>query len=148
MKGLKEHDSGLAEALDGRAGWTRRWQRFQISRKSVIEHARGLFLQRGYENVHASPMAEATVKALLAGVNEESEAHWIVCNPPLSEEPEADNYGWVVEQISIREIRRPLHDSSERVEEAAEQVASAVVGFQLRGKPDGRCFLCPSRNGA
>ena len=117
LKGLKEHESGLAEALDGRAGWVRRWQRFQICRKSVIEHARGLFSQKGYENAHASSMAETAVKALLAGVNDGPESHWIVVDPPLSEDPEAAGYDWVVEQISIREIRRPLKDSSERVEE-------------------------------
>lgn len=116
----------------------------------MIEQARDLFMQRGYKDAHASSMAETAVKASLAGVgvDEEFDSHWIVGDSPLSKDPEANDYGWMVEQISFREIRRPLQDSSERVEEAAEQVASAVVGFQLRGKPDGGCFLCPSRNEA
>ena len=147
LNGLKEHESRLTESLDGRAGWTKRWKRFQVSRKSVIDQARGLFLQKRYENVPASSMAETAVKASFAEIAEGVESHWIVGNPPSFEDPESDAYEWVVEQISIREIRRPLKDSSERIEEAAEEVASAVVGFQLRGKPNGRCFLCPSRNG-
>ena len=147
LKGLMEHESGLAEALDGEAGWTKRWLHFQQSRLSMIERARGLFLQSDYEEDHASSMAETAVKTLITRTDEQVESHWVVGEPPLADAPEAADYDRVVNEIRLGEIRRSLQDSSDRVAEAAEQVANAVIEFQLRGRPDGHCFLCPSKSG-
>ena len=78
---------------------------------------------------------------------EYTKSTWVVGEPPSPDTPEIADYGWVLEQISLRRFQERLKELSERVDEAANQVANAVVEFQLRGKPEGRCFLCPSRSG-
>ena len=147
LDGLKEHEANVAVALDGRDGWTKRWRHFQLFRRKLIEQAHRRFLQRGCEEGFASSMAETAVKGLIQQCDETIRSNWIVDGPPVPDSPEAADYHGVVGQISLPEFRRRLKASTERVEEAADQVAKAVVEFQLRGKPDGRCFLCPSRSG-
>ena len=146
LRGLKEHEKGLTEALDERGGWSKGWRDFQKYRCKLIDQARRLFLQRGYEE-SASSMAETAVKALMQQGGEYTKSAWVVGEPPSPDAPEVADYGWVIEQISLRRFRERLNELSESVDEAANQVANAVVEFQLRGKPEGRCFLCPSRSG-
>lgn len=147
LDALKEHEAMVAEALDGRDGWNKRWQHFQLFRRKLIEQAHGLFLQRHYEEDFASSMSKTAVKSWIQHGDETIRSNWIVDEPPLPHAPETADYRWVVGQISMPDLRRRLKASTERVEEAADQVANAIVEFQLRGKPDGRCFLCPSRSG-
>ena len=146
LRGLKEHEKGLTEALDERGGWSKGWRDFQKYRWKLIDQARGLFLQRGYEE-SASSMAETAVKALMQQGGEYTKSAWVVGEPPSPDASEVADYGWVLEQISLRRFRERLKELSESVDEAANQVANAVVEFQLRGKPEGRCFMCPSRSG-
>ena len=146
LRGLKEHEKGLTEALDERGGWSKGWRDFQKYRCKLIDQARRLFLQRGYEE-SASSMAETAVNALMQQGGEYTKSAWVVGEPPSPDAPEVADYGWVLEQISLRRFRERLKELSESVDEAANQVANAVVEFQLRGKPEGRCFLCPSRSG-
>ena len=67
--------------------------------------------------------------------------------PPLRGAEASENYHIVLEQICHAEEFRTLKKSGADVSEAASQVADAVVELQIKGRPGGRCSLCPSRGG-
>ena len=148
VEGLTEHEPALAAALDGPAGWIIQWQRFQTSRQQLIEVALGLLGQRGYEGELASGMAESAVQTVLR-----QEAQWdldsrILSKPTTPDTQSTPDYSWVLQQINHRERLRVLLESGKGVEEAASRVGQAVRELQLRGRPYGRCSLCPSRGRA
>ena len=148
LEGLKEHEPILAAALDGPGGWTKQWQRFQRSRQKLIEQARGLLTQLNYEEEAASSMADLVVEIVgqrIMGGAQDSRDNG---ETPLPDTHAGDDYQWVLEQISHPERRRDLRKSGADVSEAASRVESAVVELQLKGRPGGRCSLCPSRGGA
>ena len=148
LEGLKEHEPTLAAALDGPGGWTKQWQRFQRSRQKLIEEARGLLAQVGYEEEEASSMAESVVRVLIQRGEVDAKHRRDIGETPLPDTPAADDYQWVLEQISHPERLRDLRKSGADVTEVASRVESAVVELQLKGRPGGRCSLCPSRGGA
>ena len=67
--------------------------------------------------------------------------------PPLPDAEASENYQIVLEQICHAERLRTLKKSGADVAEAAFQVADAVIELQIKGRPGGRCSLCPSRGG-
>ena len=67
--------------------------------------------------------------------------------PPLPDGEASENYQIVLEHICHAERLRTLKKSGSDVTEAASKVADAVVELQFKGRPGGRCSLCPSRGG-
>ena len=147
LEGLNEHEPELAAALDGRDGWIRRWQLFQRSRQNLIDQALGLLAQRGHKDEAASEMAESTVHRVVR-----REAPWDLGSLTVGEPASPDTHSaadctWVLQQISHPERLRTLMESGAGVKEAASRVKQRVRELQLRGRPGGRCSLCPSRGG-
>ena len=141
IRGLKEHEPELAVALDGPGGWTERCRRFQSSQQKLIEQALGLLNQRGSEGV-----TDAAVRSLL--LQEKRELFGVpTLGEPGPDVPETADYRLVFDQISHLGRLEDLRESGARVAEAATRVEQTVIELQLRGRPGGRCSLCPSNGG-
>jgi len=113
-----------------------------------MEVALGLLGQRGYKGELASGMAESAVQTALRRKAQWDLGSRIVGEPTTPDTQSARDYSWVLQQISHRERLRILLESRMRVKEAASKVGQAVRELQLRGRPYGRCSLCPSKGGA
>lgn len=143
LEGLMEHEPGLAEAIDGPAGWSKRWCRFQHVRRDLTEQARGLLSQNSLDLGLANEIAEWQVKRVLQSVGKSEP---VICDSSCPETWEAhSDYAEVLQQVShparvvvLKEAASDLADSIVRVQEA-------VRDLQLRGRPSGRCALCPSK---
>ncbi len=144
LEGLKEHEPTLA-ALDGPGGWTKQWKRFQRSRQKLIDQACILLVQRAYGEETATSMAESAVEALIHQGRDGRAVGQAGDQQPSREIQVSDDYQWVLAQISQPQRGRDLRESGAAVAEAASRVERAVVELQLRGRPGGRCSLCPSR---
>ena len=147
LDGLEEHEPTLAVALDGPVGWTNEWERFQRSRLQLIDQARGLLVQQGYEAKSPSVVAESVVQSVVKRINVDAHCGRLAGEPPTPDAIEEGGYDWVLEQISHPERLRDLRKSGADVAESASRVERAVVELQLKGRPGGRCSLCPSRGG-
>jgi hypothetical protein len=66
---------------------------------------------------------------------------------PSPDAPETADYRLVSEQVSHLKNLEDLKESGARVVEAATRVEQIVIDLQLRGRPGGRCSLCPSSGG-
>ena len=144
--GLKEHEPELAVALDGPGGWTERCGRFQGAQQELIEQALGLLNQHGSEGAAADSVAEAAVRVLV--LQEKRELFGVpTLGEPVPDMPETADYRLVFDQISQLGRLEDLRESGARVVEAATRVEQSVIELQLRGRPGGRCSLCPSNGG-
>ena len=147
LEGLKEHEPTIAVALDGPGGWTKNWMRFQRSRRKLINEARGLFTHQGYDEEIAKSMADSAVNIIGQRIMGDVLQGKFAGRPPLPDAEASENYQIVLEQICHAERLRTLKKSGADVAEAASRVADAVVELQIKGRPGGRCSLCPSRGG-
>lgn len=146
LEGLKEHEPTIAADLDGSNGWTKHWMRFQRSRWKLIIEARELFAQYRYDEESANDMADSAVNVVGQRIMADAlQGH--VGQPPLPDKDAAENYQSVIQQICHLERLRILSSSGRDVAEAASRVERAVVELQIKGRPGGRCSLCPSRVG-
>ena len=143
LEGLMEHEPGLAGAIDGPVGWSKQWLRFQHVRRDLTEQARGLLSQKNLDLGLANEIAEWQVKRVMQG---EGDHEPVICDSSGAETPQAQSdYAEVLKQVGhpvrlvvLEEAASDLADSIVRVEEA-------VRDLQLRGRPSGRCALCPSK---
>lgn len=140
---LKEHEPDLAETLDGRDGWVRRWNQFQMARGKLLEVARNLLSKMGYGEEAIWEAAESLVKdaALRAA---EVEGGVVAARPEDSGAVRPEDYQRVLTQVTHPGRLTPLGEAATLGAEASSKVAAAVTRVQLRGKPAGHCTLCPS----
>ena len=148
LDGIKEHEPTLAAALDGPGGWTEQCQRFQGFQHKLIEQARGLLNQRGAKEVAPYSVADAAVQALVQREKEEIFGGRVLSGPPSPDAAETADDHWVSEQTSAPGRLSDLRKSGARVAATATRVEKAVIELPLKGRPGGRCSLCPSRGGA
>ena len=144
MEGLMEHEPGLAEAIHGPAGWATQWRRFQHVREDLTKQARGLLSHKNLDVNLANKIAGWQVNRVMQS---EGNSEAVFCDSSGLETSEAQSdYAEVLKQVSHparvvvqQEAASDLANSIVRVEEA-------VRDLQLRGRPAGRCALCPSKS--
>ena len=147
LEGLKEHEPTIAADLDGSNGWTKHWMRFQRSRRKLIDEASGLFAQQNCDDESAKEMAESALNVVGQRVMGNALQGRYVGQPPLPDTEASENYQSVLKQICHPERLRTLRRPGRNVAEAASRLERAVVELQIKGRPSGRCSLCPSRGG-
>jgi len=147
LEGLKEHEPTIAANLDGSNGWSKHWMRFQRSRRKLIDEASGLFAQQDCDEDSAKDMAESAVNVVAQRIMGDALQGRYVGQPSLPDKDASKNYQSVLKQICHPERLRTLSSSGRDVAEAASRVERAVVELQIKGRPSGRCSLCPSRGG-
>lgn len=170
LAALSEHEPLLAAALEGPRGWKSLWRRFQQGRLDIVDQARGLLGQRGLTGKQDQGLAESAVEVALAEGAAKRESEWpglaaassrrapvparFIDNgrearrgTHMEDEAVRGTFGWVLSQISVGARVGPLLQEYAALQQAALQVADAVRILQLRGRPSGRCGLCPSSRG-
>ena len=148
LQGLKEHETPLADALDGPEGWMKRWRRVRNVRGHLIKQAKKLLSQKKVDGDRADRVAGAIVQdAWVAWAQAAAGSpKW---GKQLSPQAQSDvgDYQWVLERVSHPDAVRPLQEAGWALRKAVSRVGSAIGDLQLRGRPAGRCSLCPSSGG-
>ena len=119
------------------------WRRFQLVRRELIEQARGLLSQNGLDTGLAYQIAERQVRRAIQDASNDERLSCSNSGPDIYEE-----------QYDLTEVWRQVNHLERLIvlEEAAHGLAESVLtvqeearGLQLRGRPSGRCGLCPSK---
>ena len=138
-----EHEPGLAEAIDGPAGWVKQWHRFQHVRRDMTEQTEGLLSNMKLDVNMANEIAEVQVKRVLQSA---SKSEPVIRDSSCPETWEAHSgYAEVLQHVSHTERLVALREAASDLADSIVRVEEAVRDLQLRGRPAGRCVLCPSK---
>ena len=143
-EGLMEHEPGLAQAVNGPGGWVKSWRRFQVVRRELIEQARGLLSQKGLDTGLADQIAEEQVRRTIQRESNDEPSSRDYSGPGTREEQY--DLTEVLRQVSHPERLFDLEEAAHDLAESVVRVREEVRGLQIRGRPSGRCGLCPSKS--
>ena len=160
---LQEHEPRLQHAM---VDWATSWKTFQRERLSLGKQARGLFkgkhLEGEFVDAVAREMADSVMHLTLHGtaigefqIEEfgDEKAYGFIVNDltrkEIGESPlevikaVSKVYGEILAQLSHVERVRPVEEAYNSVREGLEKVEGLVDTLVLKGRPEGRCRICP-----
>ena len=162
---LLEHEPLLQTALDE---WENNWARFQRRRSALINEAENLLKQRELEEEVAKKLGQEVVAGILKSQlakeqprstriekREEGTAALLIDSYSGSQEVCAgseqevrtvlEGYEFVTRQVSLNQRVQPVSDAYESLKHSITRVEDLIDYMTLRGRPDGRCALCPDQ---
>ncbi len=160
---LLEHEPGLEAALNS---WKKGWSRFQDTRRKLSDQAKGLLeqgrLDQGISSVLAPELTESVLLSVILGhekwmphiENEDKDFSVLVLDTGFGRKevcPVPSNivceifevYDRVYDQISHQVRLEPLTEAYRALRDAAGKIEEFVDIMLLRGRPGGRCLVCP-----
>ena len=162
---LLEHEPVLQTALDE---WKNHWARFQHRRSALINEAENLLKQRKLEEEVAKKLGQEVVAGILKSqlakeqirstrieIREEEAAALLIDSYSGTQEICAGSeqemrtvleaYGFVTRQVSLNQRVQPVSDVYESLKQSVNRVEDLIDHMTLKGRPDGRCALCPDQ---